>query len=56
MEAEKREKETVRLLRRVKGLDELMREVVRGERIEERRLRSGGRGKEVIRVRRYYVS
>jgi hypothetical protein len=52
LEAEKREKETLRLSRRVRGLDELMREMVKGERIEEGRLRSGGRGKEVIRVRR----
>ena len=52
LEAEKREKETLRLSRRVRRLDELMREMVKGERIEEGRLRSGGRGKEVIRVRR----
>ena len=38
--------------RRVRGLDELMRELVKGEGIEEGGLRSGGRGKEVIRVRR----
>jgi hypothetical protein len=54
LEAEKREKETLRLSRRVRGLDELMREIVKGERIEEGGLRSGGRGKEVIRVRRIF--
>jgi hypothetical protein len=54
LEAEKREKETLRLSRRVRGLDELMREMVKGERIEERGLRSGGRRKEVIRVRRIF--
>jgi putative transposase len=54
LEAEKKEKEkeTLRLSRRVKGLEELMREMVKGGGIEEGRLRSGGRGKEVIRVRR----
>jgi hypothetical protein len=36
------------------GLDELMRELVKGEGIEEGRLRSGGRGKEVFRVRRIF--
>jgi hypothetical protein len=36
------------------GLDELMRELVKGEGIEEGRLRSGGRRKEVIRVRRIF--
>ena len=54
MEAEKREKETLRLSRRVRGLDELMKEIVKGERIEEGGLRLGGRGKEVIRVRRIF--
>jgi putative transposase len=39
LEAEKKEKETLRLSRRVKGLEELMREMVRGEGIEEGRLR-----------------
>jgi len=54
LEAEKREKETLRLSRRVRKLDELMKEIVKGERIEEGGLRSGGRGKEVIRVRRIF--
>jgi putative transposase len=54
LEAEKRERETLRLSRRVRGLDELMREMVKGERIEEGVLRSGGRRKEVIRVRRLF--
>ena len=36
------------------GLDELMRELVNGEGIEEGRLRSGGRGKEVFQVRRIF--
>ena len=54
LEAEKREKETLRLSRRVRGLDELMREMVKGEGIEEGGLRSGGRRKEVIRVRRIF--
>jgi hypothetical protein len=54
LEAEKREKETLRLSRRVRGLHELMREIVKGEGIEEGGLRSGGRGKEVIRVRRIF--
>jgi hypothetical protein len=31
-----------------------MREIAKGERIEERRIRSGGRGKEVIRARRIF--
>ena len=54
LEAEKREKETLRLSRRVRGLDELMRDMVKGEGIEEGGLRSGGRRKEVIRVRRIF--
>ena len=54
LEAEKREKETLRVSRRVRGLDELMREMVKGEGIEEGGLRSGGRRKEVIRVRRIF--
>ena len=38
----------------VKGVDELMRELVKGEGIEEGGLRSGGQRKEVIRVRRIF--
>jgi len=44
LQAEKREKETLGMSRRVRGLDERMREMVKGERIEEGGLRSGGRG------------
>ena len=54
LEAEKKEKETLRLSQRVRGLDELMREIVNGEGVEEGRLRSGGRRKEVIRVRKIF--
>ena len=54
LEAEKKEKETLRMSRRVRRLDELMRELVTGEGIEEKELRSGGRRKEVIRVRRVF--
>jgi len=53
-EAESREKETLRLSRRVKGLDVLMREIGKGEGIEETDLRSGTRKRKVVRGRRLF--
>jgi hypothetical protein len=54
LDVEKRKKETFRLARRVEGLDELIRGIPKGEGVEEGRLRSGDREKEVIRGRRIF--
>lgn len=51
-EAEEREKETLRLSRRVPDLATLTRRIVKGEGIEESELRSGMRKKRVVRGRR----
>ncbi len=53
-EAESGEKETLRLSKRVKGLDVLMREIRKGEGIEEADLRSGSRKKQIVRGRRLF--
>jgi putative transposase len=51
-EAEEREKETLRLSRRVPNLATLTERIVKGEGIEESELRSGMRKKRVVRGRR----
>jgi hypothetical protein len=52
--AESKEKETLRLWKRVKGLDNLMKEIGKGEGIGERDLRSGSRKKKIVRGRRLF--
>jgi hypothetical protein len=51
-EAEEREKETLRLSRRVADLATLAGRIVKGERIEEWELRSGMRKRRVVKGRR----
>jgi hypothetical protein len=51
-EAEERERETLRLSRRVPNLATLARRIVKGEGIDESELRSGMRKKRVVKVRR----
>ena len=53
-EAEEREKETLRLSRKVPDLATLMKKISKGERIEESELRSGKRKKDVVRGRRLF--
>ncbi len=53
-EAEEREKETLRLLRKVPDLPNLARTIVKGEEIAESELRSGNRKREVVRARRLF--
>ena len=53
-EAEEREKETLRLSRKVPDLATLMKKIAKGERIEESELRSGKRKKDVVRGRRLF--
>jgi hypothetical protein len=53
-EAEEREKETLRLRRRVPDLRTLERGIVKEEKIEASELRSGIRKREVTRVRRLF--
>ena len=53
-EAEKREKETLRLSRKVPELVTLVRRIAKGEGIEELELRSGVRKKRVARGRRIF--
>ena len=53
-EAEDREKETLRLSRRVPDLETLTRRIVKGEGIEESELRSGMRKKRVVKGRRMF--
>ena len=54
LEAEEREKETLRLSRRVPDLATLVERIVKGEGIEESELRSGMRRKGVVRGRRIF--
>ena len=51
-EAGERERETLRLSARGRGLETLIKEIAEGEGVSERELRSGKRGREVSRVRR----
>lgn len=53
-EAEEREKETLRLSRKVPDLPNLGRAVVKGEGVDESELRSGNRKREVVRARRLF--
>jgi len=53
-EAEEREKETLRLFRRVPELATLVRKIVKGEGMEESELRSGMRNKRVVKGRRVF--
>jgi REP element-mobilizing transposase RayT len=53
-EAEEREKETLRLSRRVPDLATLTRRIIKGEGVEESELRSGMRKKRVVRGRRMF--
>jgi putative transposase len=53
-EADKREKETLRLLRKVPDLPTLAGAIFKGEGVEELELRSGIRKKEVVRARRLF--
>jgi hypothetical protein len=53
-EAEGREKETLRLSRKVPDLPTLAKRIIRGEGIEEPELRSGIRKREVVRARRLF--
>ena len=53
-EAEEREKETLRLFRKVPELVTLEREIVKGEGIEESELRSGIRKRVVVKARRIF--
>jgi hypothetical protein len=54
LEVEEREKETLRLSRRVPGLVALAERIVKGEGIEESELRSGMRAKRVVKGRRIF--
>ena len=53
-EAEEREKETLRLFRKVPELATLVRKIVKGEGMEESELRSGMRNKRVVKGRRVF--
>ena len=53
-EAEEREKETLRLSRKVPDLESLTRKILQGEGIEESELRSGTRKKGVVKGRRMF--
>lgn len=53
-EADKREKETLRLFCRVPDLSSLAAALVKGERVEEQELRSGMRKREVVKARRLF--
>jgi hypothetical protein len=53
-EAEEREKETLRLSRKVPDLPTLARRIIEGEGMEESELRSGIRKREVVRARRLF--
>jgi hypothetical protein len=53
-EAEEREKETLRLSRKVPGLPTLAERIIKGEGVEESELRSGTRKREVVRARRLF--
>lgn len=53
-EAEEREKETLRLSRRVPDLPNLARAIVKGEGVDESELRSGVRKRELVKARRLF--
>ena len=53
-EAEEKEKQTLRLSRKVLDLVSLTKRIVKGEGIEEMKLRSGKRKREVVRARRLF--
>ena len=53
-EVEEREKETLRLSRKVPDLPTLARRIIEGEGMEESELRSGVRKREVVRARRIF--
>jgi putative transposase len=53
-EAEEREKETLRLSRKVPELTTLAERIIKGEGVEESKLRSGTRKREVVRARRLF--
>jgi len=53
-EAEEREKETLRISRKVPDLLTLAKRIMEGEEIEETELRSGTRKREVVRARRLF--
>ena len=53
-EAEEREKETLRISRKVPDLLTLAKKIIEGEGIEETELRSGTRKREVVRARRLF--
>ena len=53
-EAEEREKETLRIGRRVPDLRNLAKRIMEGEGVEEKELRSGIRKREVVRARRLF--
>jgi hypothetical protein len=53
-EAEAREKETLRLFRRVPELRKLAGSIIEGERVEESELRSGMRKRNVVRARKIF--
>ncbi len=53
-EAEEREKETLRLSRKVPELPTLAERIIKGEGVEESELRSGTRKREVVRARRLF--
>lgn len=53
-EAEERERETLRIDRKMPNLTTLAKRIIEGERIEEEELRSGIRKREVVRARRLF--
>jgi len=53
-EADEREKETLRLGRKVPDLQTLAKRITKVEGIEESDLRSGNRNREVVRARRLF--
>ena len=53
-EAEEREKETLRMSRKVPDLPTLAKRIMKGERIEESELRSGTRKREMVKARRVF--
>ncbi|MGD0916417.1 MAG: hypothetical protein ABSB22_08165, partial [Thermodesulfobacteriota bacterium] len=53
-EAEEKEKQTLRLSRKVLDLVSLTKRIVKGEGIEEMKLRSGKRKREVVRARKLF--
>jgi len=53
-DAAKREDETLRLRRKVVSLADLMKTIVAGEKLKEEDIRSGGRGRGVVKARRIF--